>query len=161
MKWFKNEELRCKCCGALPTLQKENMEALVREVLDPLREDYRKPIVVNSAYRCEKHNREVGGAASSQHMKGEAADITAGSPEENLKLARMIVERGKFDQLILYPILATSSSDATRNSSLLPRFVHVSWKRSGTNRRQILRKVAGRGAAATYRTVSREEVVGI
>ena len=68
----------------------ENLRALVDEVLDPLRERYGKPIYVNSGYRCPELNRLIGGAIKSQHMRGEAADITAGSPAENLKLARLI-----------------------------------------------------------------------
>ena len=40
-------------------------------------------------------------------------------------LARIIVENGKFDQLIIYPT-----------------FVHVSWKRQGGNRKEVLRKTA-------------------
>ena len=75
MKWFKEKELCCKCCGQLPPFARENIEALVENVLDPLRERYGKPIVVNSGYRCAKHNKEVGGVANSQHVKGEAADI--------------------------------------------------------------------------------------
>ena len=139
MKWFKEKELCCKCCGQLPPFARENIEALVENVLDPLRERYGKPIVVNSGYRCAKHNREVGGATNSQHMCGEAADIR---PTTNfarsssarllpkgrknytneLKLLRqLIIESRKFDQLIVYPT-----------------FLHVSWKRRGGNRRTVL-----------------------
>lgn len=64
----------------------ENLTALVDNVLDPLREAWGKPIHVNSGYRCPELNRAVGGAPGSQHMKGEAADITAGSQALNRKL---------------------------------------------------------------------------
>ena len=64
----------------------ENLTALVDNVLDPLREAWRRPIHVNSGYRCPELNRAVGGAPGSQHMKGEAADITAGSQALNQKL---------------------------------------------------------------------------
>jgi hypothetical protein len=139
MKWFKEKELCCKCCGQLPPFARENIEALVENVLDPLRERYGKPIVVNSGYRCAKHNREVGGATNSQHMCGEAADIrpttnfTRSSSARllpkgrknytnELKLLRqLIIESRKFDQLIVYPT-----------------FLHVSWKRRGGNRRTVL-----------------------
>ena len=126
MKWFKEKELCCKCCGQLPPLARENIEALVENVLDPLRERYGKPIVVNSGYRCAKHNREVGGATNSQHMCGEAADIRPTTNFTNytneLKLLRqLIIESRKFDQLIVYPT-----------------FLHVSWKRRGGNRRTVL-----------------------
>ena len=57
------------------------LTTLVTHVLDPLREMYGKPITVNSGYRCPQLNAAVGGAKTSQHMRGEAADITAGSKE--------------------------------------------------------------------------------
>ena len=70
-------------------------------------------------------------------MRGEASDLRInGNPKI---LAKAIIENGKFDQLILYPT-----------------FVHVSWKRNGSNRHQILRKV-GNG----YQPVSRKEVVAL
>jgi zinc D-Ala-D-Ala carboxypeptidase len=87
-----------------PSMQvRANLAALVENVLDPLREAYGKPIVVTSGYRCEKLNRAVGGAASSQHVKGQAADIRSvqDTPEENKKLFDLIVKLGlPFDQLI-------------------------------------------------------------
>ncbi len=81
----------------------ENLTALIEMVLDPLREAYGKPIIVTSGYRCEKLNRAVGGAANSQHVKGEAADIRSvqDTPEENKKLFDLIVKlKLPFDQLI-------------------------------------------------------------
>lgn len=77
--------------------------ALIEKVLDPLREAYGKPIIVTSGYRCEKLNRLVGGAASSQHVKGEAVDIRTVSdkPEDNKKLYDLILKlKLPFDQLI-------------------------------------------------------------
>ena len=68
----------------------KRLEALVENVLDPLREAYGKPITVTSGYRCPRLNRAVGGAANSQHIKGEAADITAGSPSENLYIYNLL-----------------------------------------------------------------------
>lgn len=126
MRFFKEQEFVCRCCGGLPPYAKENIEALVENVLDPLRERYGKPIVVNSGYRCPKHNKEVGGATNSQHMEGEAADIrpTTNCPNytNDLKrLRQLIIESRNFDQLIVYPT-----------------FLHVSWKRRGGNRRTVL-----------------------
>lgn len=54
---------------------RRSLTALVDNILDPLREAYGKPIIVTSGYRCDKLNKAVKGAASSQHVKGEAADI--------------------------------------------------------------------------------------
>ena len=134
MKYYSIKELRCKCCGALPSPVMENMEALVKNVLDPVREAYNHPVYVTSGYRCPKHNAAVGGVKNSQHMAGEAADIHAGSPDENLKLAKLIVELGNYDQLILY----------VPSGTMKPRFLHVSWKRLGPNRHRILKKEDGK-----------------
>ena len=126
MKWFKEKEFACKCCGQLPLstgsgqAPRENVKALVSEVLDPVRERLGMPIVVNSGYRCERHNKDVGGVRNSQHLRGEAVDIHC---QDNERLKELIIENGKFDQLITYPT-----------------FLHVSYKRTGGNRHQRLKK---------------------
>lgn len=76
------------------------LKQLVDNVLQPLRDVYGKPIRVNSGYRSPVVNRYVKGAASSQHLKGQAADITAGSKEENKVLFELIAKHLPFDQLI-------------------------------------------------------------
>lgn len=121
MTHFTEKEFCCKCCGATGTPQTAaNIRALVEDVLDPAREKLGKPIRVNSGYRCPKHNLAVGGVKNSQHMAGEAADICC---ENNKLLKQIIVENGKYDQLIEYPT-----------------FLHVSWKRNSVNRKQRLIK---------------------
>ena len=80
-----------------------SLTALVEKVLDPLREAYGKPIIVTSGYRCPRLNAIVGSTPSSQHVKGEAADIKSvqDTPEENMKLFDLIVKlKLPFDQLI-------------------------------------------------------------
>lgn len=66
------------------------LEQLVEHILDPLREAWGKPIHVNSGYRCPRLNKEVGGSPSSQHMKGQAADITTGNPTDNRRLYHLL-----------------------------------------------------------------------
>lgn len=117
----------------------DNLIALVAAILDPLREKYGKPIRVNSGYRNEATNKAVGGVSNSQHMKGEAADIDTGSKTENKKLAKLIMSMGlPFDQLI----------DENNYS-----WIHVSFKRVGDNRRNILRLKKG-----TYYAITAEEL---
>lgn len=107
----------------LPKELLPNVQALVDNVLDPLREAYGKPITVTSGYRCPALNKAVNGSATSDHMKGCAADIAAGSQKENRRLFYLIQELGlDFDQLI-----------DEKNFS----WVHVSY-REGNNRKQIL-----------------------
>ena len=79
---------------------KSNMENLIVVVLDPCREKYGSPINVNSGYRSRRLNAEVGGEDTSDHLTGEAADITGGSVAENRKIFKILVENGKFDQII-------------------------------------------------------------
>ena len=64
----------------------ENLKLLVDKVLDPLRDAYGKPIIVTSGYRSPALNAAVKGSKTSQHMKGQAADITGGGKQENKKL---------------------------------------------------------------------------
>ncbi len=61
----------------------ENLQALIDNVLIPVRREYGKYIKVNSGYRAPKLNKRVGGVAKSQHQKGEAVDITTGSIKQN------------------------------------------------------------------------------
>lgn len=124
--YFKPGEFRCRCCGGLPPAVLENIDALVTEVLDPARQRLGGPVLVNSGYRCPKHNAEVGGVPNSQHMRGEAADIRC---EDNRRLAEILEQNGKYDQLIRY-------LDARGNI----RFIHVSWKRNGQNRKMKFNK---------------------
>ncbi|MBR1882363.1 MAG: peptidase M15 [Muribaculaceae bacterium] len=74
---------------------------LVEQVLDPLREAWGRAITVTSGYRCPRLNAAVGGTAYSQHMKGEAADVTTGSREGNRRLYDLLVLMNlPYDQLI-------------------------------------------------------------
>lgn len=68
-----------------------NLARLVSDILDPLRKAYGRAIIVNSGYRCAALNKAVGGASTSQHTTGCAADINAGSVAANRELARLIV----------------------------------------------------------------------
>lgn len=99
------------------------LTTLIGRLLDPVREAWGKPIRVNSGFRSPVLNRMVGGQANSQHLTGEAADITAGSPAENRRLFALIRNSGfEFDQLI-----------DEKNYTWL----HVSY-RAGHNRQQVL-----------------------
>ena len=117
-----------------PEIEK-NLISLTENVLDLLRERWGKPIVVTSGYRSAELNRMVGGVATSQHTKGEAADIVAENPRENVRMGRMLVGMGRsFDQVIFENCNASMTE---------AEWIHVSYKRTGTNRRQVLRLVKG------------------
>lgn len=71
-KNFSEEEMSCRCCQTLP---EQGISTTLLEGLEQLRERIGKPIHISCAYRCPKHNAEVGGVPDSQHVDGTAADI--------------------------------------------------------------------------------------
>ena len=78
-KNFKIDEFKCKgnlrgCNCEMPDDVYKNIQELA-ENLQIIRDELQEPIKINSAYRCENHNRKIGGTSKSQHVKGKAADI--------------------------------------------------------------------------------------
>ena len=81
--------------NVIPSFEvRDSVLALVRRVLQPLRDLYGKPMKVNSGYRCKELNEIVGGVPTSQHRLGEAADIHTGSPLETFRLAHLAFVSG-------------------------------------------------------------------
>lgn len=77
------------------------LKRLAENTLEPLRRCLGAPIIINSGYRCPAVNRLVGGVATSQHTKGEAADCY--TPLGARHLLRTLVDNAiPFDQTILY-----------------------------------------------------------
>ena len=125
----------------------DNIIALVAVVLDPLREKYGKPIRVSSGYRCKEVNKAAGGAVTSQHLNGEAADICVDAGVRgNLEVGKLIVKTGNFDQIIF---------ENVGKNDMLPQWIHVSWKRKGENRGEIRKKVKGDDG---YPVITRKEL---
>lgn len=108
MKYFSIEELTRSATAQAHGIDntptpgiRANLDALVRNVLDPLREAWGAPITVTSGYRSPQLNKAVGGATGSQHMLGEAADISVGSKADNRRLFDLVQKLElPFDQLI-------------------------------------------------------------
>ena len=81
--------------------QIENLKALCKNVLQPLRDEF-GPITIGSGFRSKAVNNHplVGGASKSQHMKGEAADIHLPSIEIGKKWFAWLQTHVVYDQLI-------------------------------------------------------------
>lgn len=73
----------------------ENLRKLCVEVLQPIRDKYGKPIYINSGYRNPQLNRLVGGSQSSQHCKGQAADIDTNNNKELWNLIVDMIKKGE------------------------------------------------------------------
>lgn len=103
------------------------MKLVAEKCFEPLREWYGKPLKINSFYRGDALNKAVKGSSSSQHCKGEAIDIDAGSIAENKKIHDWIKDNLDFDQLLW-----------EYGNSVGPDWVHVSYTDKKPNRKQCL-----------------------
>lgn len=72
---------------------------LAINILEPVRAHFDLPVRITSGYRSPLVNKAVGGAPSSQHQRGEAADFTVPG-HRNIDVAQWIQRNLKFDQLI-------------------------------------------------------------
>ena len=108
--------------------QIQNLQQL-RNFLNLVRKIFGKPIRVNSAFRSPALNKLVGGAETSAHLQGLAADICAGSgTEADNRLLMKILEYclPVIDQLISYHKVAENAQSPIR-------FIHVGLPRSSEN----------------------------
>ena len=113
-----------------PTKQhKANLKALAVHLLEPIREKWGGAIVVSSGYRSKELNDAIPGASkTSQHCKGEAADIRPLDGRKKELFEMIKTSCLPFDQLINeYP---------DRNG--VPSWIHVSFTTSRKNRGQVL-----------------------
>lgn len=99
----------------------DNLRALCLNILQPARAAIMKPIIISSGYRCPELNKIVGSEPTSQHLKGEAADLVVHGYSA-LTVARLIEKSGvPYDQLI---------QEGT--------WTHVSYVANGKNRQEVL-----------------------
>jgi hypothetical protein len=116
-----------------PTIEHlENLKALAENIFQPIREEFMCPIFVSSGYRSEALNQAIGGSKTSQHSKGEALDLDADvyGVITNADIFHYILDRLEFDQLIWE--FGTDEN---------PDWVHVSFKKDGRNRMQVLKAI--------------------
>lgn len=101
----------------------DNLQLLCDEVLDPLRRRWGGPIRVSSGYRCPILNTAVGGAKSSMHMRGLAADITCllDHPSYNKRLLRCLLTSNiPYDKVII----------EKPDEEMRPDWIHVQYVKS-------------------------------
>lgn len=86
-RYFQLSEFACGCCGR----SEINIEFLTR--LHEARVIANTTFVINSGYRCQKHNMEVG-STSQNHTSGHAADIKARNNHKRGKILRGLYRAG-------------------------------------------------------------------
>ncbi len=116
-------------------IQVDSLQSLCMNVLQEAR-DVCGPIFISSGFRCEELNTRMGGSKTSQHMKGEAADLGS---KDNAFLFKHIKKNLLFDQLIW------EFGDKDQ-----PQWVHVSYNPYGKNRKEVLKAFKGEDGKTKY-----------
>ena len=78
----------------------DNLQVVIDEIAQPLRDHFGKPVRINSGYRSPALNEAIGGSKKSQHSKGEALDLEIDGVS-NMEVAGWITENCDYDQVIL------------------------------------------------------------
>ena len=89
LRYFKPSEFSCKCgCG-------KGSEEMIRDFLIRLenaREVAGIPFIISSGFRCDKHNKFIGGVEDSSHTRGLAADIVVSGSVERHKILTAVLK---------------------------------------------------------------------
>ena len=90
---FTVAEFSCKGSGCCSTVK---IDSKLVEYVQAIRDHFKKPVIINSGYRCSTHNKRVGGTTNSKHTQGMAADIVVNgvAPAEVAKYAESLGIKG-------------------------------------------------------------------
>jgi hypothetical protein len=128
----------------------ENFKKLAENIFEPIRNNFRVPIHLSSAYRSVALNKAIKGSSSSQHCKGEAIDLDMDGSSNgvtNKMVFDYILKNLDFDQLIWE--FGTSEN---------PDWVHVSYNSDGAQRKQVLRAVKSAGKTTYQPYVNKSSI---
>lgn len=116
MDWFKPEEFNCKCgCG----LGIADMDIELLGILDAIRWKLGKPVIINSAVRCPKHNLKVDGRYSSSHIRGLAVDIRALETNYRFELLSIIMKHTGINRIGIYRTFIHIDVDASKRERVI------------------------------------------
>jgi zinc D-Ala-D-Ala carboxypeptidase len=124
-------------------IQVLSMKLLADKVFEPLRKWVGGPIKVNSFFRSVALNESIGGAASSQHCKGQAIDIDdVYGRKTNAEMYKWIQENLDYDQMIW-----------EFGTDTQPNWIHVSYVSKEENRNKCLKAYKEHGKTK-YKVIS-------
>lgn len=109
MRWFQESEYRCNCQRAGCDAPLE-LDPVLAERLDILRDAIGRPLVITSGLRCRVRNAEVGGSPASRHLTGKAVDLRCADDAARHQLLSYVLIR----PVQLFPFI-----------ELAPRHVHL------------------------------------
>jgi len=129
---IRSESAKRNDISNMPTAEHiANLKLLAEHIFEPIRSNFRCPILISSGYRSKELNAKVGGSNTSQHSLGQAIDIDMDGTSygvENEEIFYYIKDKLPFDQLIW-------EFGTDKN----PAWVHVSY--SDRHRRQVLKAI--------------------
>lgn len=133
---IRSETAKRKGINNMPTPEHiENFKKLAVNVFQPIRDHFGVSIHISSGYRSKALNTAIGGSLSSQHCRGEAIDIDMdGTDITNAQIFHFIKDNLTWDQMIW-------EFGTDKN----PDWVHVSYKSTGKQRKQILKAIKTNG----------------
>lgn len=112
-----------------PEKVQKNLQLLVDNVLQPLRDFFGKPVIVNSGYRSKKVNEEIGGSQTSDHLDGNAADIRI----DGVTNGEII----KAVKLLKLPVKQVIDERLYNSSGVLRSWLHIAHEK-GNNKGEFL-----------------------
>jgi len=118
--------------------QIQNLSALCKNVLEPIRKHFGKPIFITSGFRSKNLNRVIGGSMYSQHMNGEAADFVV--KDIPVKVVFEFVR--SFDHLVYDQVILEKKGKS--------EWLHISYK---NNRKENLMAEPDGDGRMKYRAV--------
>lgn len=115
-QYFTHDELHCKCgCDEAP------MKDKFMETLIDIREEFDRPMIITSGFRCAAHNNKIGGAKDSPHRHGQAVDIST-SLEDAYDLICLAIRKGM------------TGIGVKQNGLMTGRFIHLDNMKSAKGR---------------------------
>lgn len=105
----------------------KNIKELCVNILQPLRDKLKKPVIITSGYRSEALNIQIGGALNSQHCLGEAADIIVPGVSPVDLYAYILRSDLDYDQIILEFnewVHISYSKNIRRHAALIARHIY-------------------------------------
>ena len=103
-KNFTKTEVSCKHCGEIWQGKDEHMPQWFitsMDCLQALRNEWGKPLIINSGHRCLYHNAAVGGVRNSKHLTHIAFDVRC-SKAEQPRFCKLAEKHG-FKFVLPYP----------------------------------------------------------
>lgn len=90
-----------------------NLQRLCTDVMQPIRDEYKKPIIISSGYRCPLLNKIIKGVPGSDHLVGAACDFhtVSDTKEDNKKLFNIILQMVKDSKIKVRQLILEKGGD--------------------------------------------------